>query len=430
MFMFGLIVGVAIGSMIGSKDNSVSASIFNLNDNNMNKSHGHGDNDYLSHNLNDACKAQGNKAVSSSSSPSSSSLSSSTTTLSSERQTTTTTTATSAKVHRVHPLLSSLIYHYRTHSEPGMDNANEIRELLREEKWEDDMINSNFRNHSRSSLSPSSVHIHQPSLDTTTLSTSTSTSTSTANADVVSIVQSMNLNIAVVTFLVNRVQSPQFGVDIYTQLVRHTVPNMVKYCQIWGYPFYFLNDHLVGQGKHAFWGKMDILLHYLTTQIKLDWILYTDIDVLFTNNAIPLQALIQDCSDDHHFIVVLEPLSKSHVYTADKIGHLVRSGFFMVRNSPQSIDFLKSWQQMHSEYKDVHNPEQTALEDLVNSPEHRHLFCMHTSMAMHTYSTNWRKGMFSVHFPSPIYKAHVGRWVRSLDHKEDYLWNVVVGRAG
>ncbi|KAI8914572.1 hypothetical protein EDD86DRAFT_259970 [Gorgonomyces haynaldii] len=232
-----------------------------------------------------------------------------------------------------------------------------------------------------------------------------------------------NQRIAMITYLINRKHQ---DVNMYTPYVHLTISNLQYYAQKYGYPFYYLNGHLVEQNDSGFWAKLDIIKYYLTTfKRKLDWILYTDNDVLILNDNIPLEAFIQPCASHHHFIGVLEP---GHLMNYN-VSVLIRSGFFMIRNSPEGRQFINDWIGTYDEFKSANNPEQTALENMFVNPRYKDLFCVHTSMSMHSYNNFYRDGMFSVHFPSPMMKQSIPQFFQHyLSHQKDFLWDTIANR--
>ncbi|KAI8914571.1 hypothetical protein EDD86DRAFT_244757 [Gorgonomyces haynaldii] len=230
--------------------------------------------------------------------------------------------------------------------------------------------------------------------------------------------------IAMVSYLIEK--SGHMSLDSYKSIVYLTIENLVKYSQRHTYPFFFLNDDVVtdlfdGFGN-GYWAKLYILKHYLEANIgKIDWILYTDADVLIINQDIPLEAFIAPCANTHHFIGVVEPGHKSFDYYRD----LIRSGFFMIRNSKEGRAFIDEWIASYETFKDIQNPEQSALENFFGNTEYHHLFCMHTSSAFHTYSEAYRDGMFSVHFPWIRKDGLAGFYEYYFGQKHDFLWKTI-----
>ncbi|KAI8914573.1 hypothetical protein EDD86DRAFT_259975 [Gorgonomyces haynaldii] len=234
--------------------------------------------------------------------------------------------------------------------------------------------------------------------------------------------------IAMATYLIYREYDDafKFDVGIYKPYVHATVSNLIHYAQEQNYPFYFLNDHIVDSHMSSFWAKLHIIKHYLNKhKNSLDWLLYTDTDVLILRQEIPLEAFIQPCAEHHHFIGVLEP---GHHDAFDNYGGLIRSGFFMIRNSPEGRQFIDTWIDKHQVYKDFHNPEQTALEHMFASDD-KEFFCMHSSMSMHSYNEHYRDGMFSVHFPSPFKKPVIPQFYEHyIPGHRDFMWDVIQGK--
>jgi hypothetical protein len=105
-----------------------------------------------------------------------------------------------------------------------------------------------------------------------------------------------------------------------------TLRNMLSYAQRWGIPFFFLNSGIVKSivqnitddpsGVHPYWAKSAVVKHYLDMkkgdEHQFDWILWTDIDVLFARFEIPLSKFIPtdpidyDSEDGIHFVAPTE----------------------------------------------------------------------------------------------------------------------------
>ena len=79
---------------------------------------------------------------------------------------------------------------------------------------------------------------------------------------------------------------------------------------------------------------------------------------------------------------------------------VIRSGFLMIRNSVDGRAFLDAWGGSHESYANVHNPDQTSLEDIYSSPEWEGRIHVHDWADFHAYDTCDRSyGAFSLHFP-------------------------------
>lgn len=226
--------------------------------------------------------------------------------------------------------------------------------------------------------------------------------------------------IAVVTFLAPKQGREHFATSLYNSISNYSLPNMLAYTEQHGYPLFFYNTHLVGKGRASYWAKMPILRHYLNTGFY-DWILFTDIDVLFMNFSIPLSKFTGATEDHHHFIGTLECGHKNPKSS------LIRSGFFMIRNSAIGLEFLDFWENMHDRFKFRPNPEQEALEAMHRMIIWKERIKIFPEAEFHTYPHCYKQGDFSVHFPGPS-KGMLPKWFASrapkLLNKEKLSLNV------
>ena len=189
--------------------------------------------------------------------------------------------------------------------------------------------------------------------------------------------------------------------DMYQQLSSITLQSMLEYSNRWGYPVFYQNEFLMDKSRQAYWSKIQIIRHYL--EMGFEYILYTDIDVLFTN---PDKNLDEFIVEGYDLIGVNE--CKDRMMTNDAI----RSGFMMFRNSPRTYKLLDAWASMFSAFENIPNPEQTALEKLVQQEEFKDQVILHDWTAFHSYDTCSGGGRsFSMHFPGAYKTERIARVV-------------------
>ncbi|KAI8895690.1 hypothetical protein BC833DRAFT_659912 [Globomyces pollinis-pini] len=203
---------------------------------------------------------------------------------------------------------------------------------------------------------------------------------------------------------------------------RKTMANIANYSHHHGIPFFFRNNHMVDTTtKAAYWGKMDVIEHYLNA--GFEWVIWTDIDVLFINfNQSLVDLWLKNASDQHSLAFVLECAKDSPV----RFGP-VRSGFFAVRNSPDGYTFLKAWRDMFSQYRFKPNPEQTALEDMVQVPQWKNMSFISPPDGIHTYPDcyeEYDKNPISIHFPGTM-KNRVDRYWDKLGFTNQQDFDII-----
>lgn len=233
-------------------------------------------------------------------------------------------------------------------------------------------------------------------------------------------------NIAIITFLAPNHGQEHFQSSTYNNITRYSLPNMLSYTHRQGYPLFFYNSNLVNKSRSTYWSKMPIIRHYLETD-HYEWILFTDVDVLFVNESIPLSLFTDMAGSGHHVIGTLECGHEKNMSESK-----IRSGFFMVRNSDEGKRFLNEWEGMYDDYKEKFNPEQEALETLHGSGEWKEKILILNERDFHTYSSCYKSGdrPFSVHFPGAE-KKKMKEWVEGMmagslreRDSENVIWEI------
>ena len=212
-------------------------------------------------------------------------------------------------------------------------------------------------------------------------------------------------HIAIVTMLGETSVESYNKFSVYQQLSSMTLQSMLDYGTRQGYPVFFLNDFLIDKSRQAYWSKINIIRHYL--QMDFDYVLYTDIDVLFSNPEVPLSDFIVEGYD---LIGVDE--CQDRVKTRNDI----RSGFMLFKKSKGAMEILESWASLFSTFEHIENPEQEALQLLVSMPEFKDNVILHSWKNFHSYDTcNGGEGAFSMHFPGLYKIERVARMVAWLE---------------
>jgi hypothetical protein len=214
-------------------------------------------------------------------------------------------------------------------------------------------------------------------------------------------------DVAIVTMIVKDTKSsniPSFS--SYQEFVSFVIDNFVSYAQKFGYPFYFQNRHLVNLKRKVYWGKLDILRHYFKQGYS--WVMWTDVDILIMNHDVKLETFIESVPDDAHFIAVLES-RKLHI----------SSGFFLMRNSKESLEILDYWDSLYEEYKDSFTPEQDALEYIARQQKWKKYFYFFPSFVLTAFSECYiLDKTFSVHFVNTERKWYISEWSKRVKRVE------------
>lgn len=207
--------------------------------------------------------------------------------------------------------------------------------------------------------------------------------------------------VALVTYYAPKVDPNQrihISADTYETIVNGTLTNMAAYSHRQGMPFFYRNKFLVeGQEVSPYWSKMKVVQHYLDA--GFEWVIWSDVDILFTNHRRSLVTeWIGPAHQKHHVAFVLECVNNSpQEYST------VRSGFIAFRNSPEAREFLQHWRLLHAKFEKNWNPDQEALEEMVQEPKWKQMAYIVPPDGIHTYPKCYEKydrSAISVHFPA------------------------------
>lgn len=223
--------------------------------------------------------------------------------------------------------------------------------------------------------------------------------------EVVSSASRTKPTIAIATMLGETYVEAYNQFSVYQKLAGFALQSILEYGSRHGYPVFFLHDFLMDKSRQAYWSKINVIKYYLS--LGYDYVLYTDIDVIVLQPDKSLEDFIVPGRD-----VIAVNECKDRTETND----LVRSGFMMFKNTPATMAFLEVWDAMFPAYKDIENPEQTALEFLVKQREFVDIVHLHDWRSFHSYDTcNGGKDSFSMHFPGAYKLERMARMVAWLD---------------
>ncbi|KAJ3324976.1 Alkylated DNA repair protein alkB 8 [Boothiomyces sp. JEL0866] len=203
--------------------------------------------------------------------------------------------------------------------------------------------------------------------------------------------------VAFVTFYApqdNKEHRTHFDDKTYNDLSQYSMTNIADYCTHHGFAFFFRNNYMVDTvNKAAYWGKMDVVKHYLDA--GYEWVVWTDIDVLFLSKESLLDKWLGKANSTQHMAFVTECTREEGKFGA------VRSGFFAIRNSKIGRGFLDAWKDTFAEFKGNWNPEQEALEGLVQKEPWKSAAYVTPQDGIHTYlgCLHYDPNPISVHFP-------------------------------
>lgn len=125
---------------------------------------------------------------------------------------------------------------------------------------------------------------------------------------------------------------------------------------------------------------MDVISHYLDA--GFEWIVWTDIDILFVNfKESFIGKWLDKAGPEHHVALVSECIAESPALFST-----VRSGFLAFRNTPKSRAFLAYWKNSHELFQNNANPDQEGLEFMVTQYPWKSMVYIAPPDGIHTYS--------------------------------------------
>jgi hypothetical protein len=235
--------------------------------------------------------------------------------------------------------------------------------------------------------------------------------------------------IGIVSFMTQAGKDAYHSLQDYKTIQPFTFYSMKQYANRHGYKVLFHTEtSLTEANKQAYWRKMDLILDAFSQ--GLDYVLYTDLDVLFTDHSIKLESFMYVFVDEANF----ESVAGKDIVTSNECGadhvstkQTPRSGFVLLKNSANSIKFLQLWKESFQFYQEVENPEQSAFEALLSTPEWNSDSHIHEWKKFHSYDTCNGVGSFSMHFPGRDKVTRIARaWLRMGDeHLRDYAVGLV-----
>ena len=142
----------------------------------------------------------------------------------------------------------------------------------------------------------------------------------------------------------NRQLSNEYNMNNYWS---NTVYINKIYCNKYGYDFKFVNPYYkvntnnlyscidinTNELQHGAWSRIPVILHYLNNSYKYKYIVYIDSDCIFRNFNISIEDKINQYVDS---TLIFQSNSPWHPI-------LPCSGFFICKNTIETITFLKNW---------------------------------------------------------------------------------------
>ena len=198
-------------------------------------------------------------------------------------------------------------------------------------------------------------------------------------------------HLALVTYYAeqkNTTHRIHFDHKTYYALFSKTLNNIAAYCHKHGFAFFYRNAHLVDTvTKAAYWGKMDVMAHYMNA--GYEWVIWTDVDVLFMDfNKSILTEWIAKVDEDKHVALVSECGKTLTERTSP------RSGFMAVKNSKEGLSFLKHWKDSNKEFAKNFNPDQESLEAMMQEDLWKKMSQIFDHSLIHTYPGCFEAGKF------------------------------------
>lgn len=148
----------------------------------------------------------------------------------------------------------------------------------------------------------------------------------------------------------------------YARRFAYAVQNKVLYAKKWSatvdflldsYPYHWLKVAATperhaepGQPLPPHYNRLFALERLLKQDAPYDWFMYVDVDAVITNFSIPVQTFLQGISPEHYVVV--------------HDGPEINSGAFLLRNTPESLQFVRNWIALGTQWPQA-SLDQTAL---------------------------------------------------------------------
>lgn len=191
-----------------------------------------------------------------------------------------------------------------------------------------------------------------------------------------------NSDICIVTAFKPPTQKEFFSYDTYKKIIPLATSNIWDYAKHHGYKVYLFNEDSFDTSKKSSWVKIRLFRKYLG---KCSWVMYTDIDWLFTSNKeLPI--------DEKYDMIVSNECIKGNSWKK-------MSGTMIMKNSDWSRNFLNRWDQQYTKYKNVVNHDQTAFEDMLRKTPNE-VKLLPPKQFMTYDSHNCVPPGFGIHFPA------------------------------
>lgn len=201
-------------------------------------------------------------------------------------------------------------------------------------------------------------------------------------------------NIALVTVVIG---------SSYHEATLPGIKSKQEYCRLHGYDFICYTESIDPLRPHA-WQKIKAVQKELE---NYDWIFWSDADSIVMNNKIPLEDYIDE---NYSFIVCF-----------DNVSHVVNSGQFLIKNTPDSFEFLRD---VYNRSEFINHPwwENAAIIALLNENKFSDSFAKvlpqrtMNSFAYEVCGNNlhacYQPNDFIIHFPSIRGTSKLGRLMK------------------
>ena len=209
-----------------------------------------------------------------------------------------------------------------------------------------------------------------------------------------------NENVCLATAFQESPHKEYFKYSEYLSIMPFTLENFWEYGKTHGYRLYLFNNDLFEDHKKSSWVKINIYERYSR---KCDWIMYTDVDFLFTDIAKPLP--LHSTAD----LVVSHECAKNSEWK-------LMSGTMIMRSSKYTSNLFKAWKNMYEDYLDVPNHDQAAFQNMFKDTVPDNVMVLSPENFM-TYDThNCVQPKFGIHFPSSNKFQRIKKFLKHEPH--------------
>ena len=190
--------------------------------------------------------------------------------------------------------------------------------------------------------------------------------------------------VAIVTAYSKSSQTEPFGWNEYGDILPVTLSNWKKYASYQGYHLFVNNENFMNKSRKASWAKIPVLKNYLK---HYDWVLWTDVDFLFTDIMKPLPL-----DPTKNMILSYECLESKNLK--------LMTGTMLFKSSPWSFRFLDLWDKQYEQFQNSKNHDQVAFEFLTANRDSDNIKILTPSQFITYDSRRCFDPQFGLHFPA------------------------------